>query len=69
MISFGFLTLLTVGIILSQEAGATQWKTLEYLNSIRGEGTVVGVHNKISKTPSSFTDQAIEVSGKTPGLW
>ena len=69
MISFGLLTLLLVGIIVPYEAVATKWKTLDYLYSIRGEGTVVGVHNKISKTPSSFTDQAIEVSGKTPGLW
>lgn len=48
---------------------ASPWKTLDYLQSISGKGTVVGVHNKISKTPSSFTNQAKHVSGKTPGLW
>lgn len=69
MISFGLITVLTVGIIVPHGAGATKWKTLDYLYSIQGKGTVVGVHNKISKTPSSFTDQAIKVSGKTPGLW
>mmetsp|Transcript_30553 Transcript_30553/g.67145 ORF Transcript_30553/g.67145 Transcript_30553/m.67145 type:complete len:81 (-) Transcript_30553:1363-1605(-) len=66
------LTILLPAAILLSAAPfttASPWKTLDYLYSIRGEGTVVGVHNKISKTPSSFTDQSIQVSGKTPGLW
>jgi len=66
------LTILLPAAILLSAAPfttASPWKTLDYLYSIRGEGTIVGVHNKISKTPSSFTDQSIQVSGKTPGLW
>jgi hypothetical protein len=69
MISSSLLLIALALGIKPHVAGATQWKTLDYLYSIQGKGTVVGVHNKISKTPSSFTDKAIKVSGKTPGLW
>ncbi len=63
------LLILFASSVLPDKSEATPWKTLDYLYSIRGKGTAVGVHNKISKTPSSFTDQAIDISGKTPGLW
>jgi mannan endo-1,4-beta-mannosidase len=47
----------------------TRWKTLNYLYSIRGRGTVAGMHERYSQTPSRFTEQARQVSGKYPGLW
>ena len=48
---------------------ATPWRMLDYLYEIKGQGTVAGVHNKYSRTPTSFTDQAEAVAGRTPGLW
>jgi mannan endo-1,4-beta-mannosidase len=47
----------------------TRWRTLNYLYSIRGSGTVAGMHERYSQTPSRFTEQARQVSGKYPGLW
>ena len=47
----------------------TRWKTLNYLYSIRGRGTVAGMHERYSQTPSRFTEQVRQVSGKYPGLW
>ena len=65
-----FISILLLNLFLVPFASSkSKWKTLDYLKDITGKGTVVGVHNKISKTPTSFTDRAIQVSGKTPGLW
>jgi hypothetical protein len=47
----------------------TRWKTLNYLYSIRGRGTVAGMHERYSQTPSRFTEQVGQVLGKYPGLW
>ena len=52
-----------------QTTGPTQWKTLNYLYSIRGSGTVAGVHEKISSMPSQHTEHVFQISGKYPGLW
>jgi mannan endo-1,4-beta-mannosidase len=52
-----------------QTTGPTQWKTLNYLYSIRGRGTVAGVHEKISSMPSQHTEHVFQISGKYPGLW
>lgn len=63
----GTAFLLSAGMAFAQQQG--RWKSLDYLYSISGKGTVAGVHNKHSRTPSSFTDQVQQVSGRTPGLW
>jgi mannan endo-1,4-beta-mannosidase len=47
----------------------TRWRTSNYLYSIRGHGTVAGMHERYSETPSRFTEQVRQVSGKYPGLW
>ena len=52
-----------------QTTGPTRWKTLNYLYSIRGRGTVVGMHEKISGLPSQHTEHAAQISGRYPGLW
>ena len=63
------LFLVLPALLFGLADGKTKFKTLDYLYRISGEGTVVGVHNKLSKTPSSFTDAATQITGKTPGLW
>ena len=45
------------------------FKSLNYLYSISGKATVAGIQNRYSETPDSFTQQAQQVSGRTPGLW
>lgn len=65
MFLFGWM-LIACGII---PVSATPWRTLDYLYEMKGKGTIAGVQNKHSRTPSSFTDQAQAVSGRTPGLW
>jgi len=52
-----------------QTTGPTRWKTLNYLYSIRGRGTVAGIHEKISSMPSQHTERVFQISGKYPGLW
>jgi mannan endo-1,4-beta-mannosidase len=54
---------------LQTTTGPTRWKTLNYLYSIRGRGTVAGVHEKISSMPSQHTERVFQISGKYPGLW
>jgi mannan endo-1,4-beta-mannosidase len=51
------------------QTAPTRWRTLNYLYSIRGRGTVAGIHERYSNTPSRYTEQARQVSGKYPGLW
>ena len=44
--------------------------TLEFLSTISDRiGTVAGIHNKILKTPRSFSDQVTQIAGRKPGLW
>ena len=52
-----------------QTTGPTRWKTLNYLYSIRGRGTVAGIHEKIISMPSQHTERVFQISGKYPGLW
>ncbi|KAI2510697.1 glycosyl hydrolase [Fragilaria crotonensis] len=55
---------------LLQFACATKWKTLDYLYKMTEQGTAVaGVHNKLSQTPASFTNEVTGIAGKAPGLW
>ncbi len=55
---------------LLQFACATKWKTLDYLYEMTEQGTAVaGVHNKLSQTPASFTNEVTGIAGKAPGLW
>jgi mannan endo-1,4-beta-mannosidase len=44
-------------------------RTVDYLNSISGDKTVAGIHNRHNQNPNQFTCQAKDVSGHKPGLW
>jgi mannan endo-1,4-beta-mannosidase len=63
------VALIVLAPILTTAQPPTKWKTLDYLYSISGTGAVVGVHNRLSPTPDSFTAQVTQIAGRTPGLW
>jgi hypothetical protein len=43
---------------------------LDYLKSISGKQTVIGIHNREpNSTPSVQTDRAYSITGQYPGLW
>jgi hypothetical protein len=56
-------------VVSSWTAQATDWPVLDYLYEIKGRGTVAGIHNRYSRTPTLSSDTAQEKGGKVPGLW
>lgn len=44
-------------------------KLLNFLNSTSGVATVVGMHNKYSSTPHSYTDENDAIAGRPSALW
>ncbi|MEK0312607.1 discoidin domain-containing protein [Cohnella sp. 56] len=48
---------------------AVKQRILDYLNSISGNHTIVGIENKSSTAPRSHSDQVASIAGRTPSLW
>ncbi len=44
-------------------------KILNFLSNTSGVATVVGMHNKYSNTPHSYTDENDAIAGRPSGLW
>lgn len=44
-------------------------KILNFLNSTSGVATVMGMHNKYSSSPHSYTDQIDAIAGRPSALW
>jgi len=44
-------------------------KILNFLNSTSGVATVMGMHNKYSSSPHSYTDENDAIAGRPSGLW
>jgi mannan endo-1,4-beta-mannosidase len=52
------------------EPVTTGYKTIQYLESISGSKTILGIHNREpNATPAVWTNKVNEVTGKYPGLW
>jgi mannan endo-1,4-beta-mannosidase len=60
--------LTALALVFSWTAQAADRPMLDYMYEIKGRGTVVGVHNKYSRTPNSFNLTAKQKSGKVSGL-
>src|SRR3954462_9219552 len=50
-------------------APTAKQRVLAYLTRISGKGTVVGIEDKTSATPTSDSDTIASLTGKTPGFW
>lgn len=65
-----FSILLLLNLIFLSFLGKAQLKSLTYLNSISGQRTVAGQHNREpNSSPSQWTNQIHSTTGKYPALW
>ncbi|MGZ3449182.1 MAG: glycoside hydrolase family 26 protein [Polyangiales bacterium] len=44
-------------------------RVLDFLTSISGKKTLAGIHNRHNATPSQFTGQMHDITGKYPAFW
>lgn len=67
------LTCMTIGIgsvPTNKVRAATPIGVLDYLKSISGKQTVIGIHNREPNSyPAQQTDKAYSITGQYPGLW
>lgn len=60
----------TGGSTINSDAANARKKVMEYLYSMQGQKTIVGIHNREPNSePSKQTDQAYAVTGQYPALW
>lgn len=60
----------TGGSTINSDAANARKKVMEYLYSMQGQKTIVGIHNReLNSEPSKQTDQAYAVTGQYPALW
>ncbi|RAW00967.1 glycosyl hydrolase [Pseudochryseolinea flava] len=65
-----FSILLLLNLLLLSYPGAAQFKSLNFLNSISGQRTVAGQHNREpNANPSQWTNQIYSTTGRYPALW
>src|SRR5687768_8270528 len=65
-----FSILLLLFLLHMNFSGFGQLKSLTYLNSISGQRTVAGQHNREpNSNPSQWTNQIHSTTGKYPALW
>lgn len=58
------------GSTINSDAANARKKVMEYLYSMQGQKTIVGIHNREPNSePSKQTDQAYAVTGQYPALW
>lgn len=58
------------GSTIKSDAASARKKVMEYLYSMQGQKTIVGIHNREPNSePSKQTDQAYAVTGQYPALW
>lgn len=56
--------------IYSSSSSTSTIGVLDYLKSISGKQTVIGIHNREpNSTPAVQTDKAYSITGQYPGLW
>jgi mannan endo-1,4-beta-mannosidase len=68
--TYGSRTLLKIFVTLTSVLHCVHSsRTVDYLESISGDLTVAGIHNRNSVLPAEFTCEAREISGLKPGLW
>lgn len=60
----------TGGSTINSDAANARKKVMEYLYSMQGQKTIVGIHNREPNSePSKQTNQAYAVTGQYPALW
>lgn len=58
------------GSTIKSDAASARKKVMEYLYSMQGQKTIVGIHNREPNSePSKQTDQAYAITGQYPALW
>lgn len=58
------------GSTIKSDAASARKKVMEYLYSMQGQKTIVGIHNREPNSePSKQTNQAYAVTGQYPALW
>lgn len=58
------------GSTINSDAANARKKVMEYLYSMQGQKTIVGIHNREPNSePSKQTDQAYAITGQYPALW
>lgn len=58
------------GSTIKSDAASAREKVMEYLYSMQGQKTIVGIHNREPNSePSKQTDQAYAITGQYPALW
>lgn len=58
------------GSTIKSDAASARKKVMEYLYSMQGQKTIVGIHNREPNLePSKQTNQAYAVTGQYPALW
>jgi mannan endo-1,4-beta-mannosidase len=51
------------------KALAAKKKLLDFFDAISGKQTLAGIHNRHNATPSQFTGQMHDITGKYPAFW
>lgn len=60
----------TGGNTINSDAANAKKKVMEYLYSMQGQKTIVGIHNREPNSePSKQTDQTYAITGQYPALW
>ncbi|MEI3319405.1 MAG: glycosyl hydrolase [Eubacterium sp.] len=58
------------GSTINSDAANARKKVMEYLYSMQGQKTIVGIHNREPNSePSKQTNQAYAITGQYPALW